>query len=94
MGNLSEISALGKAKDFPNFSARPALSLAELRQRTPPPRWNLKIISHLIIALQVCYARIAQLEELDHQKAVALDEQRRRFHSRRHPRTADRKEEA
>jgi len=44
----------------------------------PPPRWELTLISHLLIAVSVRDARISRLEELDHQKAVALDEQRRR----------------
>jgi len=44
----------------------------------PPPRWELTTISHLLIAVSVRDARISRLEELDYQKAVALDEQRRR----------------
>lgn len=48
-----------------------------------PPRparrapWELQIISYLCLWVQAQEARIKRLEQLDRQKAVALDEQRR-----------------
>jgi hypothetical protein len=44
----------------------------------PPAGWELHLISLLVVALQARDARIARLEQLDREKAVALDEQRKR----------------
>lgn len=40
--------------------------------------WELQIIPLLCLLIQAQEARIERLEQLDHQKALALDEQRRR----------------
>lgn len=47
---------------------------AQPSRRTP---WELEIIPLLCLLLQAQEARIRRLEQLDRQKAVALDEQRR-----------------
>lgn len=44
--------------------------------------WEVTVISLLLVALQARDARIRRLEELDRQKAVYIDEQRRRAQRR------------
>ncbi|MDT5293164.1 MAG: hypothetical protein QOJ76_44 [Acidobacteriota bacterium] len=45
---------------------------------SPSARWELYVISLLVVRMQARDARIARLEQLDREKAIALDEQRRR----------------
>jgi len=47
-----------------------------------PPRWEITFISYLLVAIQARDARIACLEQFDYQKAVALDDLRRRAERR------------
>lgn len=42
-----------------------------------PPRWELSIISYLIVALEARDARIIRLEQLNRKASLALDEARR-----------------
>lgn len=44
--------------------------------------WELSVISLLFVALQARDARISRLEQFDRQKAVHIDEQRRRSERR------------
>jgi hypothetical protein len=50
--------------------------------KSSPSWWELTLIAHLLLAVKVRDARIARLEQLDYQKALALDEQRRRAERR------------
>jgi hypothetical protein len=42
-----------------------------------PQRWELALLSRLLLALRARDDRIARLEELNRQLSVALDEERR-----------------
>jgi hypothetical protein len=56
------------------LTPRPARDNGNLR----PPPWDVYLIAILLVSIEARDRRIMRLEELDRQKAVALDEQRRR----------------
>lgn len=57
---------------------RPARDNGNLR----PPRWDVYLIAILLVSIEARDYRIMRLEEFDRQKALALDEQRRRAQGR------------
>lgn len=47
-----------------------------------PAPWEVVLTSHLVVLILAQQARIGRLEQFDHQKAVYIDEQRRRSERR------------
>ena len=62
----------------PRLAPRPARDNEHLH----PPPWEVCLVSFLLVAIKARDRRIARLEELDYQKAVALDGIRRRAERR------------
>lgn len=58
------------------------ITLQRPRTNTLSAPWELSVISLLFVALQARDARISRLEQFDRQKALHIDEQRRRTERR------------
>jgi hypothetical protein len=48
------------------------------KNNSRPAPWEVALISYLVVLVRAQDARISLLEQLDRQKAVYIDEQRRR----------------